>query len=244
MKKITIIRNDFAFLVIFVFLVGFIAGLQLAPQNLNQPVNIGNERIVKMILPAVDSEGNGVVGILSTNIKPGTGKILVDTSKVLNYIDTQLSARTAATAAGNYEKVRLDNIDIIYTIDVNASIIEGPSAGAAMAISVLLALENRTADGVTITGTINPDGSIGKIGAVYEKASVAKQNGATIFLVPAGQSTTDVTNRTRVCELRGGFERCRITYQTETVNIGERLNMTVREVRNIEEAYKYFTGSD
>lgn len=242
MKKITLLRHDFVFAILLVFLVGFIAGVHLAPQSLHGPANIGEERVVKMILPAVDSEGSGVVGILSTTVKPGTGKILVDTSKVLNYLDTQLSARTAASAAGDYEKVSLDNIDIIYAIEVNASIIEGPSAGAAMAISVLLALENRTSDGIAITGTINSDGSIGKVGAIYEKALAARENGAILFLVPAGQSTTDVTNRTRTCEMRGRYQVCKVNYSTKNLNIGEELNMTVREVANIKEAYAYFTG--
>ncbi len=239
--KIKISSNDLIFTVIFIFMVGFIAGLQFAPRAV-QPLNIEGERVVKMMLPAVDSEGNGVVGILSTSIKPGTGKILVDTSKVLNYPDTQLSARIAAEAASNYRKINLDNIDITYTIDVNASIVEGPSAGASMAVSVLLALENRTSNGIAITGAINADGSIGAIGAAYEKAAVAKQNGAQVFLVPVGQSTTDITNRTRVCETRGGTQLCRIKYNSRTANIGESLNMTVHEVANIGEAYSYFTG--
>ena len=243
MKKITLVRHDLVFIILFVFLVGFIGGLQLAPQNFQKPANITEGRIIRMILPAVDSEGNGVVGILSTTVKPGTGKILVDTSKVLNYLDTQLSARTAASVASNYEKMDLGNIDITYTIDVNASIIEGPSAGAAMAISVLLALENKTPGDTTITGTINPDGSIGRIGAVYEKAVAAKENGATIFLVPTGQSTAEITNRTRTCEMRGSYQLCKINYSTRAVNIGEELNITVREVANIKEAYKYFIGN-
>ncbi len=241
MKKVTLLRHDLVFMVLFVFLVGFIAGVRLAPQNL-QPADVGEERVIKMILPAVDREGNGAVGILSTTVKPGTGKILVDTSKVLNYLDTQLSARTAASVASNYGKISIDNIDIIYAIDVNASIIEGPSAGASMAISVLLALENRTPGDIAITGTINPDGSIGKVGAIYEKALVAKENGANLFLVPTGQSTTDVTNRTRTCEMRGRYQVCKINYSTKSVNIGKELNMTVREVANIEEAYDYFIG--
>lgn len=241
MGKIKISTNDLVFAVIFMFMVGFIAGMQFVPQAA-QSVNIEGERVVKMMLPAIDSEGNGVVGILSTSIKPGTGKILVDTSKVLNYPDTQLSARIATEAAGNYKKVNLGNIDVTYTIDVNASIVEGPSAGASMAVSVLLALENKTSNDIAITGTVNADGSIGAIGAVYEKAAAAKQNGAHIFLVPVGQSTTDISNRTRACEMRGRTQICRIKYNSRTANIGESLNMTIYEVANIGEAYDYFIG--
>src|SRR3989344_3838606 len=154
-KTIKVKKSEIAFTIVVMFLVGFIAGMHFLPREvqLSQP-NLDSEVVVSMALPAVDNEGNGVAGTLYTTVKPGTGKILVDTSKVLNYIDTQLSARTAASAAGNYAKVNLSSLDIIYTIKVNASIIEGPSAGASMALSVLLALENKTADGIVITGTI------------------------------------------------------------------------------------------
>ena len=170
-NKISLAKNDIVFALVVVFLLGFWAGINFAPQHQQNAINLEDERVVKLSLPAVDNEGNGVVGVLSTSVKPGNGKILLDTSKVLNYIDTQLSGRVAASAAANYAKVSLNNIDVVYTIDVNASLIEGPSAGAAMSVSVLLALENKTAmQNIAITGTINPDGSIGKVGAVFEKA--------------------------------------------------------------------------
>ena len=238
-------RSDMIFIVIFVFLIGFISGVTFAPQNqiqYSQP-DIHEERVVSIPLPAVDNEGNGVIGTLYTTVKPGTGKILLDTSKVLNYPDTQLSGRTAAKAAGNYAKINLSGIDIIYTIKVNASIIEGPSAGSSMAISVLLAINNRTVDGIAMTGTINPDGTIGNVGAVLEKARMAKLNGARLFLVPKGQSTTDETSRQKVCSMTGSVEVCKINYESQKIDIGAYLNMTVREVGNIGETYAYFTDN-
>lgn len=243
MSAVKIKRGDFGFVIVVTFIVGFIAGVYLAPQNLQQPYkqpDLSGEVVVTMGLPAVDSEGNGVMGILYTTVKPGTGKILVDTSRVLNYLDTQLSGRIAATSASNYAKVNLSNLDIIYTIKVNASIIEGPSAGASMALSVLLALDNRTSDNIMITGTINLDGTIGRVGSVFEKARSAKESGADVFLVPSGQSTADKTTRSTVCNKVGPIEMCRINYNTERVNIGEHLGLGVYEVRDLAEAYEYF----
>src|SRR3989344_5859168 len=174
-------KLDLGFALVAFLMLGVLIGVQIVPKSsgqLAQP-NLEGEVIITMPLPAVDSDGNGVVGTLYTTVKPGSGRIFVDTSRVLNYLDTQLSARTAAAAASNYAKVNLSRLDITYAIRVNASIIEGPSAGASMAVSVLLALENRTSDSIAMTGTINPDGTIGKVGAVLEKGRVAKENGAT-----------------------------------------------------------------
>src|SRR3989338_11348118 len=241
-KTIKVRKSEIVFTIIVMFLAGFMAGTQCgsrSQEEVRQP-ELGGEVVVSMALPAVDSEGNGVVGILYTTVKPGTGKILVDTSRVLNYIDTQLSARTAATAASNYAKVNLSSVDIVYTIKVNASIIEGPSAGASMALSVLLALENMTADDIAITGTINADGSIGKVGSILEKGRVAKDNGAKMYMVPAGQSTIESTVRNTTCSRAGAMDVCKVNYISETINIGQYLGMEVHEVRNLHEAYQHF----
>src|SRR3989338_2386621 len=241
-KTIKVRKSEIVFTIIVMFLAGFMAGTQFgsrSQEQLRQP-ELGVEVVVSMALPAVDSEGNGVVGILYTTVKPGTGKILVDTSRVLNYIDTQLSARTAATAASNYAKVNLSSVDIVYTIRVNASIIEGPSAGASMALSVLLALENKTSDNIAITGTINPDWSIGKVGSILEKGLAAKENGTKIFLVPQGQSTAEKTTRNTTCSRFGQMDVCKVNYDAETIDISSYLGMEVHEVKDLHEAYQYF----
>lgn len=237
-------KHELVFALAVAFLVGFAASdivSSISQQQYAQP-EVGEERTVAMLLPAVDSEGTGVIGTLYTTVKPGSGKILLDTSRILNYLDTQLSGRIAAKAASDYAKVNLSGMDITYTIKVNASLIEGPSAGSAMAVSVLLALENKTADNITMTGTINPDGTIGVVGSVLEKARVAKANGAVLFLVPKGQSTAEETVRARTCNRVNGAEVCRITYTAQTINISSALGIEVKEVRNIGEAYGYFVN--
>jgi len=220
-KTIKVKKSEIAFTIAVMFLVGFIAGMQFVPREvqLNQP-NLDGEVVVSMTLPAV-----------------------VDTSRVLNYIDTQLSARTAAKAASNYAKVDLNGLDIIYVIKVNASIIEGPSAGASMALSVLLALENKTSGNITITGTISPDGTIGKVGSILEKGLAAKANGARTFLVPKGQATAEKTTRNTTCSRLGSMDVCKVNYLAENINIESYLGIEVHEVANLEEAYRYFNQS-
>ncbi len=238
-------RNNAIFLAVFALIIfagGLFVGILVVPDPAVQyrEVPIVEEVVVSMPLPAVDNEGNGVAGTLFTTVKPGTGKILVDTSKVLNYLDTQLSARTAASAAADFARVNLSGLDITYTIKVNASIIEGPSAGASMALSVILALENKEADSIAVTGTINPDGSIGRVGSILEKGLAAKSEGARIYLVPEGQSKAERTVRNTTCSRSGVMDVCKVNYISEIIDIGSFLDMEVHEVRNLGEAYSYF----
>ncbi len=226
-----------------IFIIGFIFGINVVPQSQTYDFREIDERVVSTILPAVDNEGNGVVATLFTTVKPGTGKILVDTSSVLNYIDTQLSGRIAVKAASDYLRINMSNLDVEYAIDVNASLIEGPSAGAAMAVSVLLAMDNATSHSVAITGTINPDGTIGQVGSIFEKAKAAKERGIEIFLVPAGQGSSERSRRIKICNFAGYIQKCKISYNAETVDIGSLLNITVVEVKNLDEAYTIFAAN-
>lgn len=66
----------------------------------------------------------------------------------------------------------------------------GPSHGAALALTLL---DQLIPGGVThgrrvaVTGTIDADGNIGRIGGIRQKAFTAKRDGADVFFVPAGQ---------------------------------------------------------
>ncbi|RAV20097.1 PDZ domain-containing protein [Paenibacillus contaminans] len=66
----------------------------------------------------------------------------------------------------------------------------GPSHGAMLALTLI---DQLTPGGVTNgnriagTGTIEPDGSIGKIGGIEQKAYTVRRSGADVFFVPAGQ---------------------------------------------------------
>jgi len=94
---------------------------------------------------------------------------------------------------------------------------------------------------VIITGTIQSDATIGKVGGIIEKAVAAAKSGASLFLVPQGQSivTIYVEEETRI----GPFRIIR--YKPETVNVQEYLekqgyNIQIIEVSNIFEALEYF----
>ncbi|SDZ09422.1 YlbL family protein [Tessaracoccus flavus] len=75
---------------------------------------------------------------------------------------------------------------VTYGIDSNVT---GPSAGLVFALGVYdrITEQDLLADAVVAgTGTIDPDGRVGSIGAIREKIKGAERDGATVFLVPEG----------------------------------------------------------
>ncbi len=195
----------------------------------------------EIFLPAVSSQGKGVVTPLIVEVKPGDGKVLVNINQLLFWVDTQQSIQIAKRVAEKYTKIDLSKYDLIYTIETNASLVEGPSAGAAITIATIAALLNKSLNkSVMITGTINPDGSIGPVGGIMAKASAAKDIGAKLFLVPKGQGTYINYVPVKQCEQIGFMTYCVIEYKPKRVTISKEVGIEVKEVSNIEEALKYF----
>ena len=95
-----------------------------------------------------------------------------------------------------------------------------------------------------ITGTIDEDGNIGAVGAVFEKALAAERNGMRFFLVPEGESVV-ITYEKKVEERRiFGFVIRRVYYVPKEIDLKQYFgdSMRVVEVGRIEEAYKYMIG--
>ena len=204
--------------------------------------NYTQERFVKIYVPAVDNEGRGVATVLKVGIKPGSGKVLVDINNILFWLDTQQSIQTAKKVAEAITKVDLSKFDLIYSLEnINATVVEGPSAGAALTIATIAVIEGKEIDLKTmITGTINPDGSIGPVGGIIPKAQAAKEIGATTFLVPEGQGTQVNYVPEERCERIGYFTFCTTTYKKKIENVGKSVGINVVEVKDIREAMKYF----
>jgi len=201
-----------------------------------------NSSVVKMILPAVDSKGKGVDTELIVEAVPGSGRTLVDIENLLFWADTQHSIRMARFVADNLTNVSVDNYDLIYNIKANASVIGGPSAGAAITIATIFALQGKQPrKDVMITGSINHDGSIGPVGAVLEKAKASKEAGASLFLVPLLQSRDVVYETKKHCQKFGFTEICTQETIPKKVDVSSEAGIEVVEVSNIREALKYFS---
>ena len=192
-------------------------------------------------VPAVDNEGKGVVTMLKVDVMPGEGRILVNINQLLFWVDTQYSIQSAKMVAQNVTGMDLTSLDIVYTIETNASLIEGPSAGAALTVATVAVLENKTInDSVMITGTISRSGLIGPVGGVIAKAKAAKDIGAKLFLVPSGQATQTYYEPKRSCRQIGPVTYCTTNYVEKRIDVAKDVGIEVKEVSNINEALKYF----
>lgn len=199
------------------------------------------ENVAYVNVPAVNQEGDGVSTRLIVKAEEGTGKTLVDIDSLLYWVDTQNSIRMAKLVAKNHTGKSLDNYDLTFSVDANASLIGGESAGAALSLATIAAVQDlKFRDDVMITGTINHDGSIGPIGGILEKAKAAKDVGSTTFLVPLLQSR-EINYETREhCETFGLMEWCTIEKIPKEIDIKSEVDIEIVEVGSIKEALGYF----
>ncbi len=164
---------------------------------------------------AVDENDRGHVIGLEVVVKEGKSNLFINVANVVVDETLQSSAQTAIHVARDVTKTSLINKDILINIKSEEPgqnlIISGGSAGAAMTLAAMAAMQGKTLrKDVLITGTINFDHTIGRIGAVRAKALAAKEKGAVLFLVPQEQKN----------------------------EVGE-IGIEVREVKTIEDAARY-----
>lgn len=163
----------------------------------------------------IESGFKGLVATLELNAVNGSGKVYFNTLPLAE-TDTQASARLAIDVACQALEADCSVKDFLFSINTNSPSIGGPSAGSAMAILAMAELsgENLRQD-LAITGTINPDKSIGVVGGVAEKAQASQEAGFKAVLIPKG---------------------------TRYLLQNSSLTIEVIEVSTIYEAFYYFTG--
>ena len=202
-------------------------------------VNLVAVKIIEASIFGYRFEGVTLKGYIT--LKHGNGDILVNTEPKIG-IDLQSSLRTAVHVAENVTLTHLTKTDIILkvTAEEEVNVVDGPSAGAAITAAIIAAIKHEKLNqSVYVTGTINPDGSIGPVGGIPEKALAAAEKGAKLFLVPKGQNTVVVwrekEKHTPIFTI--------IIREPYTVKLEEFLkmngysNVKVLEVENILQAY-------
>ncbi|AFU57479.1 putative archaeal serine protease [Candidatus Nitrososphaera gargensis Ga9.2] len=226
-------------------------------QGNNKLANMTSQSITAVAVKAVPvSDGffqtvryQGTVMDITVDIRDGRGLVLVNT-EIPTGVDFQTSARTAVKVAQSMTGADLSRKDVIFSIKAKGEnstasdlqAVDGPSAGAAMTVLLAAELGNNAElkQDVLMTGTINPDGTVGLVGGVPEKAVAAGQYGAKIFLVPSGQA---VYNE-QTCEKRqeGPFiyQTCRTEQKSLSEYTEKNYGMKVIEVKNIKDALAYF----
>ena len=143
---------------------------------------------------------SGVMLNITAEVKPGKGRVLVDTQPLMGVV-FQDAANTAVFVAQNRTGISLAGSDVIFSINAPGQVpsVDGPSAGALMTLLVISAVEKKPLrEDVTLTGTIDQDGNVGAIGGVVEKAQAAKDSGKSLFLLPrANANLLQYTQQTR-----------------------------------------------
>ncbi len=222
-----------------VFFIGITLGFKLAPQPIQEVIyKTADERVNVMSLPAIKETGEGVLTDLTTRIKPGDGQVLVNIGDVISGYELQLSARRAVNTVQNITGIPFNDKDVTFSIETDASIIDGQSASAAMAVAVLALIENKTLNPkITMTGAISEQGKIKSVGMVDAKALAAKGGGMELFLVPAGQGKDIKQVEKLECE-NEGIEFCEVNYEPKITltNFG---GIQIKEVIDIREAIKW-----
>lgn len=203
--------------------------------------------VVKTLIvyaPAVSSSGAGVLSKITLGIAyPGSGRVFFSALPYTE-IETQGAARVAAFIASLLARVEFSNYDYYVLVESTTPIIGGPSAGALFTIgftSLLLGLSIN--NNTTMTGMINPDGTIGPVGGLKEKLEAAASSGFKVFLIPLGQRQYKYPVYEEIT--RGWLTIRRVTYRiVDLVEYGKKLNVSVIEVGNVLDALYYFTGVD
>ena len=136
---------------------------------------------------AVTDSGKGLQASLNLKVKEGNGKIWSRVSSLVG-TSTQSTEKISLEVAKRYAN-NVNEYDYFFDITSSAAVVDGPSAGAAMTLLVVSSLQDKKLPGgVALTGTINPDGTIGQVGGIFEKTETAADKGIKLFLIPSGEA--------------------------------------------------------
>ena len=131
-----------------------------------------------------------------TGVQPGNNVVL----RVRR--NGQLETVTVRTVESQREKGRAiigiivaqaADITLPIKVDINLGQVGGPSAGLPFALDVLQELGTNVDRGLKVvaTGEMELDGTVGPIGGVKQKTYGAREAGADVFLVPAGDNAAE-----------------------------------------------------
>jgi len=82
-----------------------------------------------------------------------------------------------------------ESVDVPFDVEITLEEVGGPSAGLMFALGILEKLGEPSLTGgnyIAGTGEISGDGTVGAIGGIPQKLVAARDKGADVFLVPAG----------------------------------------------------------
>ncbi len=142
---------------------------------------------------AVSGTDSAMDANLEIEIHPGTGQILTNINSLVGNA-TQESQKNAVNATDKVIGDTKTKYDYVFDIQSGAYSIDGPSAGAAMALLMVSMFKDKNiATEVSMTGTITQDGYVGDVGGIYQKSKRASEIGIKLFMIPLGNREQVVT---------------------------------------------------
>ncbi len=211
-----------------------------SPYSISYKPPGGFTRSLTLYAPAVTRSGEGaLIKVNLTLIYPGSGRVYFSAQPLVE-LDTQATARIAAYVASRVAGYDFYRYNYIVDMTSGSIVVGGPSAGGLMTIGFISLFLNKTPNQwVTMTGMINPDGSIGPVGGLLGKLQAVADKGFKVFLIPYGEEETMIARREIHRFLWGYYE----TISYEIVNLvekGRELGVDVIDVASIVDAMRYF----
>ncbi|MCD6084891.1 MAG: hypothetical protein J7J20_05050 [Desulfurococcales archaeon] len=210
------------------------------------------QRFVMIKVPAVYMNEKGVMHGVATELLagagwPGNGTVYFS-AEPLTQIDMQAATRVAAMIACTMAGVSMENYDFFVRFRSESIVVGGPSASGATTVALLAILTGaEVLPNISMTGMIEPDGTIGPVGGVLEKLEAMAKAGVKVFLIPKGQSVIKEFKKVVENKTVGGAVIITEKVVPVTVNVtelGEKLGVKVVEVGSVAEAFEYFTGRE
>ncbi len=201
----------------------------------NQTRTIAPQRAVIVHVVAKTTFGNGTYGGSCKAVRVTAGESEDGRARV-GFFETQVGGTgTQWRSAGWMAAVTAATLSDFDPRTTRVSIeyegaVDGPSAGAVLTVGVLAAARGDTVrPDAAMTGTINPDGSIGPVAGISHKIDGAAEQGMKLLLIPAGKRfDVDANTNQRV----------------DLLEYGQQKGVEVRNVFDIYEAYRLLTGSE
>jgi uncharacterized protein len=132
--------------------------------------------------------GQGDVQVAAVAMRPNhDGKVEVNANSTAHSAGPQWVAGAGLAAVVAAQTLEMDVLDWVFTVETTAYNVDGPSASGLMTAGFLAAATGAQIDSeVTMTGTINPDGTIGPVGGIPEKFDAAIRQGKRTLGFPIG----------------------------------------------------------
>lgn len=145
-------------------------------------------------LPAVGSDGEGLVIGVTMTLREGAGDVYVNLEDIEVRHDFQLALKEAAVTATSVTGTSLDDRDVLVSFDPPGDrqlALRGKSWEAGLTTTLVgLFTGRKPSETVLVTGVVGGEGELLPVGGIETKAKAARAFGAETLLVPPGEAVS------------------------------------------------------